>query len=255
MVDQERPVYQRHLEAQAAVVGAGLLWAGALEWLIAQPTIGAWIAGTAALLIMIVGGAWLSIKGSRWLLVNHLFVVLVTSGLALVFVTNSAWQHGVAIVGAGLVMAAFRQALEPPERHLRGRLAAFTMTVVMWFGWVSIFSANVFTNLASWWFIIFGAALTTTVAIIVWAEADVPWSRFGRWLPVWAVFGAETAVVVWWLPTSILVSSIVATTVTMLVFQTMRHYWLDSWSPERGRRYSWVGLSIVVAVLLTARWI
>lgn len=254
MADRTRPGLQRQLETQAAVIGAGLLWFAVLEWLIAQPHIGAWAAGIAAVVIILVGGIWLSIQGSRWLLMNHLFVVLVTSGLALTFVTDPTWRHGVAVVGAGMVMAAFRQALEPPEHHLRGRLAAFTMTIVMWFGWISIFSVNVFTNLTTWWFLLFGAAITTAVAIIVWAEADVPWSRFVPWLPVWAIFGAEVAAVTWWLPTSIFVSSIVATTLLMLVFQAMRHYWLETWTSDRGRRYVSVGLSIIVVVLLTARW-
>lgn len=255
MAESDRPVLQHQLETQAAVVGAGLLWFGVLEWMIAKPAVGAIGTGIAALVIILVGGIWLNIRGSRWLLMNHLFVVLVTSGLALTFVTNLAWQHAVAVVGAGLVMAAYRQALEPPAEHLRGRLAAFTMTVVMWFGWVSILSVNVFTNLATWWLILFGSALTVAVSIIVWAEADVPWRRFARWLPVWAIFGAEIAAVIWWLPTAIFISSIVATTILMLVAQTMRHYFLDTWSGDRGKRYLTVGISIVAAVLLTARWI
>lgn len=243
------------MEAQAAVVGAGLLWFGVLEWLIAQPPVGRWGAALVALLVMIVGGWWLSIKGSRWLLVVHLFVVLVASGTALLFVTNRGWQHGVAIVGAGLVTAAFRQALVPPEQHLRGRLAAFAMTLVMWFGWVTILSLNVFTNLANWWLMLFGAIMTTAVATVVWAEADVPFRRFARALPFWTLLGAEMTVVIWWLPTSIFVSSVVATTILMFFLQTIRHYWLETWSPDRGRRYLTVGGSIIVAVMLTARWI
>jgi len=242
------------METQAGVVLAGLLWLGALEWLIVQPTIGLWAAATAAVLIVMVGGLWLSIYGSRWLLMVHLFVVVATSATALSFVTDRLWQHAVAIVGAGLVISAFRQALEPAEQHLRGRLAAFGMTIVMWFGWLSILSVNVFTNLATWWLMIFGAVLMTGVTIVVWAEADVPWRRFSRWLPVWAFWGAEMALVIWWLPTSIIVSSIVATTIIMLFLQAMRHYWLATWSADRGRRYVAVAGGIVTAVLLTARW-
>lgn len=255
MNDSGQPAAQHQIETQASVVGAGLLWLGVLEWVIAQPAVGIWGAGAAVVLIIVVGGVWLSLQGSRWLLMTHLFVVLVASGTALLFVTNESWKHGVAIVGAGLVMAAFRQALEPPEPILRGRLAAFAMTLVTWFGWVSILSVNVFTNLATWWLMLFGAILTTIVAAIVWAEADVPWRQFARWLGWWFIFGAEMTIVIWWLPTSILVSSIVATTLQLLIVQAVRHHWLGTWTADRGRRYMTVGGSIIIAVLLTARWV
>lgn len=255
MSANERPALQQKMETQAGVVLAGLLWLGALEWLIVQPSIGIWAAAATAVLIVTVGGLWLSMRGSRWLLMVHLFVVVATSATALSFVTERLWQHGVAIIAAGLVVGAFRQAFEPSELLLRGRLAAFSMTIVMWFGWVSILSVNVFTNLATWWLTLFGAVLMTAVTVVVWAEAEVPWRKFGRWLPVWALWGAEMALVIWWLPTSIIVSSIVATTIIMLFLQAARHYWLDTWSPDRGRRYITVGSTIVIAVLLTARWI
>lgn len=255
MSANERPALQQRMETQAGVVLAGLLWLGALEWMIVQPAIGLWAVVLAAILIVVVGGLWLRLLGSRWLLMTHLFIVVVVSASTLSFVTERLWQHGVAIMGAALVLGAFRQAFEPSERMLRGRLAAFTMTIVMWFGWISILSLNVFTNMATWWFMIFGAILMTAVTTVVWAEADVPWRRFGRWLPVWAVLGAEMALVIWWLPTSILVSSIVATTIIMLFLQTARHYWLETWSADRGRRYIAVGSTIVGTVLLTARWI
>lgn len=254
MPENDRPALQQKMETQTGVVLAGLLWLGALEWLIIQPTFGVWAAGVAAIMIVAAGGLWLGLNASRWLLIVHLFVVVATSATALSFVTDRIWQHGVAIIGAGLVMGAFRQAFEPGELILRGRLAAFSMTIVMWFGWLSILSINIFTNLATWWLMIFGAILMTAVTVVVWAEAEVPWRRFSRWLPLWALWGAEMALVIWWLPTSIIVSSIVATTIIMLFLQATRHYWLDTWSADRGRRYISVGSTIVAAVLLTARW-
>lgn len=255
MSESEPPVLQRQMETQAGVVVAGLLWFGALEWLIAQPMVGIWAMGLIMVLIITVAGIWLSIRGSRWLLMVHLFVVLVTSASALSFVTNLSWQHGVAAVAAGLVMAAFRQALEPVNAHLRGRLAAFVMTIVMLFGWVSILSVNIFTNLPTWWLMLFGAMLTTAVAAVMWAEAAVPWPRFRRWLPLWFLLGAEMSAVIWWLPTSITVGSVVATTMMMLFLQAARHFWLDTWSADRGRRYLAVGGTIVTLVLVTARWV
>jgi len=231
-----------------------LLWAGALEWFRLQPQWGL----VGVLVVFIIISLWafqhrqrLVSRRSFWLAIA---VFMVTMVGMMSFLTNIIAQH-VMTGGTALVIWFYlQQATNPTPEELQGRVMTFMMTWAYWAGMLALLSFGIFTVQPWWLLTIIGAMLYLMVAAIVWLDLQVPWEKFRRALPWMAWLGAELMLVVWWLPTSTYVGSIVATAVGMLFVHLCRHVWFNSWSPGRGRRYIIMGLGIIALVLITARW-
>lgn len=237
------------------VISLGVIWFGVLEVLLRWPQVGIWVGFGVAALLTFWTSRWRTRERSRWSLPLAVALISLTSFGTLIFSSNHAAQHLVAILSAVTLTSFLDQAQQDLPDELRGRLASFAMAVCLWFGWLTMLSAGTFLSLAWWWLVIGGAVLTTMVAVVFWLEAGIEVVLFRRWLPAFAWLGAEVMIVTWWLPTSVFVGSVVAATILLLFLQTCRHLWRGQWEPGRGRRYLVTGLTIICLVLLTARWI
>lgn len=230
------------------------VWVVALELAIRYHTIGLYIAMGMAVLIIV----WALVQWRRRLMTNvagvATFMIAVTTISAISFAPGPWPQHVVVAVSAGLLWLVGQQRQRPHD-DLRRRTMAFTTAVLIWFSWYSLLSASVYLNINVLWLVPVAALMTTAAALVGWLETDLT-LRQVRWgLLATAWFGAELFAVTWWLPTAILVSSTVATTVVALMVQAARHLWKGHWEPGRSRRYVAVGATVVLIVLATARWI
>lgn len=249
---------------------AGLLWFGSLELLLlsSQNHLFGWLAVGMMVLVLvgviIMEFRWTTIGRGPFVLFGSLIIAAASSGLMFFSGTVTASistifrqlpAHLTAITGAIALTAWLHHSQRQVVDPLRGRFAVFIMALSIWAGVYSGLSWAVFMGLQPWWLAIGGAALLVLTGWVVWQDAGIPWTRF-RWpLVVSALFGAETVVVSWWLPTPLAVGATVATTMMVLYLQVNRHLWLNSWHPGRGRRYLWTGTAIIILSLLTARWI
>lgn len=237
------------------VTGLGVIWFLALEAVLRWPRVGVWLAFGLAALLAVWTGRWRTRERSRWSLPLAVALITFTSLGALVFASHHLAQHLMALLSAVTLTSFLDQAQHEMADELRGRLASFSLTVSLWFGWLALLSAGTFLSVDRWWLVLGGTALTTTVAVVLWLECGVAGRLWRRWLPAFAWLGAETTLVTWWLPTSVLVGSIAATTLLSLMIQSSRHIWQGAWEAGRGRRYVLVGSAIMLLVLVTARWI
>ncbi len=237
------------------VTGLGVIWFVALEAVLRWPRAGAWLALGLGVLLAVWTSRWRTRERSRWSLPLAVALMTLTSLGALIFTSHHLAQHLMALLSAVTLTSFLDQAQHEMADELRGRLASFSLAVSLWFGWLALLSAGTFLSVDRWWLVLGGAALTTAVAVVLWLECGMGSPLWRRWLPVFGWLGAETMLVTWWLPTSVLVGSVVATTLLSLMIQSSRHVWQGTWEPGRGRRYVLVGSAIMLLVMVTARWI
>lgn len=190
-----------------------------------------------------------------WTTEVTLDLVLLTSVTMATFLTSVLGRQVLAATSVGLLLMTLQGSQTSPIGALQGRITLFIMTVSMWFGWLSLLSLKIFLSWPIGLLIGLAAVLTMMVAGVVWLDGGVPPKKVWRsvWLAGW--LGLELFIAIWLLPTSTLVGSVVATTIIMLWAQFCRHLWLQTWQPDRGRRYLTIGSAVIVVVLLTARWI
>lgn len=229
-------------------------WLAGLEMAIRYHRIGLMIVGVLALWL-IGQSAW------RWRRRSSTNVASLATGLIVVttiavfsFVSGPWPQHTVALVSVGLLWLTGRQRQRPHDSR-RGRTMALTTAVLIWFGWYSLLSASIYLNIQLTWLVMGAGAMTGAAALLVWLESGLNLRpcRWGLLAMVW--FGAELWLVTWWLPTSIIVGSVLAATVNALVIQASRHLWAGHWEAGRSRRYLLVGSVVILLTLATARWI
>lgn len=254
-MDTPKPIENTSGKSQSIIlVFVTLLWLAALETVIRYHGIGIYIAAGMAVVIML-WAIW-QWRGHHMTNVASVatFMIAITTMAAVSFVPGPWPQHIVTVVSVGLLWLVGKQRQRAHD-DLRRRTMAFTTAVLIWFSWYGLLSASVYVNIAIYWLVPVAAVMTTTAALVGWLETDLT-LRQVRWgLLAMAWFGAELFVVTWWLPTAILVSSTVATTIVALLVQATRHLWKGHWEPGRSRRYVLVGSAVIVAVLATARWI
>lgn len=239
----------------AVVVSIGVIWFLMIEAMLRWQQVGVWVALGYAVFIAILATRWRTRERSRWSLPPAILLISLTSLGAVLFTSNNLAQHLVAGLSALSLISFLDQAQHAMADELRGRLASFTMAVVLWFGWMTLLSAGTFFPLSWQWVVAGGATMTGLVSLVLWLESGIGWRTFGGWLPAVVWLGAEVMVVTWWLPTSVFVGSLVAVTVLTLFLQAARHIFQQRWEPGRGRRYAIVGVSIITVVLATARWV
>lgn len=232
-----------------------LAWFTVLEIMMSHPYPGM----IAAAVVMLISMAWVFRRRgnltSVWSFRIGSFLFLLTSAVALAFMTSPLSKHGLAVLSAVVLYIFFAQAEGDIPDELQGRITTFVMTVSFWFAIMSLLSFGIFVN-GKWWQLVIAAVpIYTIIAAVIWLELGVSWLKFRHILPMIAWLGAELMLVAWWLPTSILVGSVVATIIGMLFLHLCRHIWLGTWKPGRGRRYIVIGVTIMLVVLLSARWI
>lgn len=132
---------------------------------------------------------------------------------------------------------------------------ATNTAVITWCGWYALLSAGVYLNLSPIVIIVGGAALSAVAAVLVWFEAGLSFRQVRWGLLAVAWLGAELLTLTWWLPTALVVGSVIGATTITLVVQATRHLWSGEWQPGRGRRYLVAGLTICLSALISARWI
>ncbi len=184
-------------------------------------------------------------------------VVIFAGGLT--SVTSVVWRqlpaHLMAVVSSSLLTGWWHHQQRQVADPLRGRFAAFIMTIVVWsFGFTAL-SWAVFLGLPLWRLLVVTVITSSLASVVVWLDAGLEPSRVWRTLGPTVVLTAEIWIVSWWLPTAVLVGTTVATTMCLLYTQVARHLWLHTWHPGRGRRYALVGLAVIGLTLLSARWV
>lgn len=230
------------------------LWAVALELYRFRPFYG--LAVSVAVFLSISIWAFrhrqhLVSRRSFWLGIG---IFLLASLGALSFFSLAVAQQTVILGTAVIIWFYLNQATHQTSADLQGRMAIFIMTATYFAGVMSLLSFAIFMVQPWWLVLIIGTILYTLVAVIVWLDLEVPWATFRRALPWVAWLGAELILVAWWLPTSIYVGSAVATIVGMMFINLGRHVWRGTWEINRGRRYLIISISVLLLVLLTARW-
>ncbi len=249
----------------------GVLWFMSLEFIIQAgerrtiEIIGLGL--SAATLLLAVTWQWLADRRRQqppdgslgtWLIMMATIGATVFAGAftsANSVLVRHAPAHVVAVIGSLLLVGWLhhqeRRVIDP----LRGRFAVFSMTVAIWWMVISLLSWSVFLSLPLWWVIGGGGAAGVLASLVVWWDAGIQSGIIRRALLPTAFISLEIATVTWWLPTAVLVSATVATTLLIFYMQVGRHLWLHTWHPGRGRRYLLAGGAVLVFVLLTARWI
>ncbi len=195
--------------------------------------------------------------GSLLIAISSAGVVIFAGGLTSVTsgLLRQLPAHAMAIIGAALLTAWWHHQERQVVDLLRGRFAAFVMTVVVWGFGLSALSWIIFLGLPIWQFLVVTVVATCLASLVVWSDAGVQWPTIWRALVPTAVIATEVWMVAWWLPTSVLVGTTVATTIAILYIQVARHQWLKTWNPGRGRRYLMIGLVVALLTLLSARWV
>ncbi len=227
----------------------------ALYLMISLPRFGLWVTGFLSIIFPLL--IWRQWPGKRpgWLAIISLLFLL-SSGAAVSVISLAIWQY-VILAASGIFFAAVLTIRRDPDDVLAGRLINVVAALTVFFGWITFlsFGIGIFFIWPWWWLAISGALLTGAMSVIIWQTSGVPWhvSRRHLWLAV--ILGFEIMLATWWLPTVVFVGGILAATLVTLWAQTLRHIWLQTWEPGRGRRYLTVGLSIIMAVLITARWV
>ena len=232
-----------------------LAWAGAFE------LFGRWIVpgGIVAFLVMVAIMATIrmmrKILPNSWSAMVGTAVIFLTSVAAFIFMTTVLGRQLVIVTSAGLLVVLLHSEEHSPVELLQGRTTLLAMVVSYWLGFVGLLGMKVFLNWPLWILCLAAGVLTLAVAGVIWSEAGVPHWKVRLPLIFSAWLGAELYLGMWALPTALFVGSAVGATVALLWIQATRHMWLNSWRPERGRRYLALGATIIVVVLLTARWI
>lgn len=232
----------------------GLLWFGSLEFIIRQHRLGLFIAAGMAVAISTYAVVqWRRRTSTNVASLAIMLTVIIT--LAGMSFAPGIWaQHTVAILSVLLLLLISRLRLRQHD-DLRGRTTAYITAFFIWMSWFCLLSASIYLNLNLAWLVVGAGFMTAIAALLVWMESGIPLKHVRRGLLAMAIFGAELFVVLWWLPTTTYVGSAVATTIVALVIQASRHLWKGHWEPGRSRRYFVVGLSVMMLVLLTARWL
>ncbi len=236
------------------VIVTAVIWLGSLEFAILNHQLGLYSA---------IGVGVVLVASSLWQWWKHwatnvaaltTIVIAVTTLTSLAFVPGGWEQQVVVAMSVVLLWLVGRQRLRLHD-DLRGRTMAFATAVLVWFSWFSALSASIYLNLNILWLMGGAAIMTSVSSLLVWIESGLTWRqyRWGMLMMVW--LGAVLFIVTWWLPTSLLVSSTVSTVFVALVIQATRHLLKGHWEEGRSRRYLMVGLSLIVLVLATARWI
>ncbi len=242
------------LPSAIAPIAIALLWGGALEWYRAQPTVGVFSVGAVFLVVLwwaYVHRQHLVSRSSFWLGVAAYFAA--TLG-ALSFIASVPIQHLIIAAIAVVAWIYLDQATHHMTEDLQGRVAVFVMTVTYFCAMLSLLNFAVFV-FQPWWVVVAGGTVMfILLTMIVWLDVGIPAKKFRRGLLWMGWLGAEIALVAWWLPTSVYVSSVVATTMGMLMIHLGRHVWRDSWDASRGKRYVAIGLAVILLTILTARW-
>lgn len=244
--------------AQSRISGAGfvapaLLWLIGLEMAIQYHRVGLIIAAGIGL-ILIAWAAWqwrLKISNSVVAVATAMLVVTTLGGVSFV---AGAWAQQIIIVASVLTLWLVGQQRQRQHDSLRGRTMAFATALFIWLTWFIFLSASVYLNIRVVWLMIGASIMTAAAAHLVWLESGIDPRKYRWGVVAVAWFGAELFAVTWWLPTSIIVGSAVATTVVALLIQASRHLWSGNWEPGRSRRYLVIGSTIITLVLLTARW-
>jgi hypothetical protein len=170
------------------------------------------------------------------------------------FVTSPVAKYATLISSGILLWMYLRQATLPTSNELQGRMMIFLMTLSFWSGMVALYFLGVMVNWPWWRVISIGAVFYVVVATIVWLDLQVAFKTFRRALFPMFWLGAELAAIGWWLSTSVWVSSFIVTVLGMMMVHSTRHVWLNSWKPGRGKRYLILGITVLLSVLLTAKW-
>lgn len=254
METPDHPNPQGELELTRTSFTLAVFWFIGLESAIRFHRLGLYIAAGLGVLLII----WAALLWRRGRATNvsalALFAHLPTSLAAMSFIGGVWAQHAVAIISAALIWFIIRQQRRSHD-DLRGRTMAFITAVITWFGWFALLSAGVYLNVSPLGMIAAGGLLSAAAALLVWIESGLPWQTIRLGLLAVGWFGAELFTLVWWLPTALLVGSVVGATIIVLVVQATRHLWENQWESGRGRRYLLVGSIVCLVVLTTARWI
>lgn len=250
------PTGVRTSESRVAGIAATLavLWFFALEFTIRYHRVGLFAAAGIGLMLMI-GLAWSWRRHqSTWSSVTATVAHLSTSLGAVSFAGGIWTQHAFAAASAILFGLILRQRRRSHD-DLRGRTMALNMAAVTWFGWYSLLSAGVYLDTSPITIFCGGALLSFVAAFLVWNESGLKLAETRWGLIAMGWFGAELFALTWWLPTALIVGSVIGTTITVLVVQASRHLWTGQWEAGRSRRYILTGASICLLALLSARWI
>lgn len=247
LAEQERPQFAPFLW--------GIIWAAVQWWYLQQPHVGLWVCvGVAIIVSMWAYRHRMKLVSPRSFWLGTL-VFLISSLSVISFISDDRTKI-LTIIATGMMLWLFlRQAIQATSDELQGRMMTFAMTLSYWFGMVSIFYLSVVAIRPWWQVVIGGSVLYLLVATIVWLDLRVPAARFRHAFFPMLWLGAELALIGWWLSSSVLVAAFVVTVPGMLMIHLCRHVWLESWKPGRSRRYLVFGLSLLVLVILTARWI
>lgn len=241
------------------VIWLGNLILGFLWWLVLwvtihQPHIGIFLSGVAILVGVIWTWRAVQNKSHPWLWPSAVSIFLIATLGALIFANGPVLQEIIA-VGSGFGLWWYLHFMHGQfNDRARSRVTLFVMTLTIAAIWLSLLSIGIFFNLAMWWRAAAAGGLSAGVASVVWLDAGLPFVRIRLAVVALALLGAEMLIATWWLPTDVLVGSVVATTTIMLMIQFCRRYFHQDWDAVRGRRYLFVGSFIILAVLLTARW-
>ncbi len=231
-----------------------VIWFTALELAIRDHIVGLYIAAGIAVLLFIVSFLqWRRGWSTNVAALASSLIIIATLG-GIVFVPGPWPQHAIAALSVVLLWLVGLQRLRIHD-DLRGRTMAMVTAVLLWLFWYSLISASIYLNLQLVWMVLAASMISALAALLVWLESGIAFRVFRIGLLVMAWFGAELYIVTWWLPTSILVGSAIATTIMALLIQASRHLWKGYWEPGRSRRYLVVGIVITAILLLTARWI
>ncbi len=250
----ERGIASRLTFFRGLTFAVAFFWFAILEWSMTHARIGVPAAGIMAIALTLWTTRWRTNNPSRIGLALGTFNLLACCLLGFGFVPEGLPQHVVAVFSALLLIVWLQQSMERLDEGIRGRIALLLMTCAYWLSLIGLLGSSIFANVDWWWLAVASGALTSTIAMVVWLEVGAQWLVFRRAMPFIFLLGAELYMVIWWLPTSVLVGSVIATTIMMLFLQLCRHIWLDTWQAVKGRRYIVVGGTIIALVMLTARW-
>jgi len=248
------PVHQfRWLNLVILVIAT--LWYLATWWLPARPVAALILCGVMVGGLLLWISHWEGLHRPRWIPLVNLIILTVAMVGAVIFADGPSTQRTIAVLGAvllGLMLRHDSRDIVTPEFR---RVGVFIMTLTLWLAWISLLGAAIFFNLKWWWLAPLAMVTMMAVSSMIWTDGGVPLHRWRLFLFPIAVFALELYTIIWWLPTSILVGSIVATTISILVFNASRHLLLGHWEAGRGRRYLLIGSFIMIISLVTARWI
>lgn len=235
--------------------GLALFWAIALTATVIWPNVGIWFMPAAVVVMTLFLWRFDQANEPRWLRPSITFFFSATSGVAL-FIAGSLWsQVLVVIISVGLLAWYLGLAANTDQTTI-GRVVNLILALAIFFFWLALLSlaAGLYIVVPWWWLIVSASLVTTAVAVMQWAAGGVPFHTYRSALPLIAVMAAELFTAVWWLPTVVTVGSTIAATVIILWLQVCRHIWQGSWAAGRGRRYLVVGFSLVMLLLISARW-